>query len=76
VNRVLKIFHDCNADEWAKGLKQQYFDKALHHLNEVAVLSVRKKPLMEIADFFDTARLLINLLFLQHRQHVLLYHHL
>ncbi len=51
VQRVLKIFHDCNADEWAKELKQQYFDKALHHLNEIAVLSARKKPLMEIADF-------------------------
>ena len=51
VQRVLDIFRDCNADEWAKQLKQQYFDKALHHLDEIAVLSARKKPLREIADF-------------------------
>ena len=51
VPRVLKIFRDCNVDEWAKQLKQEYFNKALHHLEEIAVLSARKKPLMEIADF-------------------------
>ncbi len=51
VQRVLKIFKDCNVDDWAKKLKQQYFDKALHHLDEVAVLSLRKKPLRELADF-------------------------
>ena len=51
VQRVLKIFHDCNVDEWAKQLKQQYFDKALYHLDEIAVLSSRKKPLIEIAGF-------------------------
>ena len=51
VQRVLKIFRECNVDEWAKQLKQQYFDKALYHLDEIAVLSSRKKPLLEIADF-------------------------
>jgi geranylgeranyl diphosphate synthase type II len=51
VQRVLKIFRDCNADAWAKELKQQYYDKALYHLEEIAVLSARKKPLIEIADF-------------------------
>ncbi len=51
VQRVLQIFRDCNVDEWAKQLKRQYFNKALFHLEEVAVLSSRKKPLMEIADF-------------------------
>jgi geranylgeranyl diphosphate synthase type II len=51
VQRVLKIFRECDVDEWAKQLKQQYFDKALCHLDEIAVLSARKKPLVEIADF-------------------------
>ena len=51
VQRVLKIFRDCNADDWAKKLKQEYFTKALNHLDEIAVLSARKKPLTEIADF-------------------------
>lgn len=51
VQRVLKIFRDCDADNWAKELKQQYYDKALYHLDEIAVLSARKQPLIEIADF-------------------------
>lgn len=51
VQRVLKIFRDCNVDDWAKQLKQQYFEKALHHLDEIAVLSARKKPLIEVANF-------------------------
>jgi len=51
VDRVLKIFRDCNADDWARELKQQYFSKALYHLEEIAVLSVRKKPLIELAGF-------------------------
>jgi len=51
VDRVLKIFRDCNVDEWAKQLKQQYLEKALYHLEEIAVLSARKKPLLELAGF-------------------------
>ena len=51
VERVLKIFHDCNVNDWAKELKQEYFGNAMHHLDEIAVLSSRKKPLTELADF-------------------------
>jgi geranylgeranyl diphosphate synthase type II len=51
VEKVLGIFHACNVDDWAKQLKQQYFDKALHHLDEVAVTSTRKKPLRQLAEF-------------------------
>jgi geranylgeranyl diphosphate synthase type II len=51
VQRVLQIFRACNVDDWAKELKQQYFNKALHHLEEIAVLSVRKKALVELANF-------------------------
>ncbi|HVX28165.1 MAG TPA: polyprenyl synthetase family protein, partial [Parafilimonas sp.] len=51
VERVLNIFKDCNVDDWAKELKQQYLNKALFHLEETAVLSARKKPLAELADF-------------------------
>ncbi|HYK46199.1 MAG TPA: polyprenyl synthetase family protein, partial [Parafilimonas sp.] len=49
VDRVLKIFRDCNVDDWAKELKQDYLNKALYHLDEIAVLSARKKPLLELA---------------------------
>jgi geranylgeranyl diphosphate synthase type II len=51
VERVLQIFKVCNVDDWAKELKQQYLDKAFHHLEEIAVVSLRKKPLMELANF-------------------------
>jgi len=51
VEKILSIFRDCNIDDWAKALKQQYLDKAYHHLNEIAVVSTRKKPLLELAEF-------------------------
>ncbi len=51
VEKVLGIFRACNADDWAKELKQQYLDKALFHLDEVAVLSARKKPMKGLAEF-------------------------
>ena len=51
VKRVLEIFKACDIDDWAKSLKQQYLDKAFHHLEEIAVVSSRKKPLKELANF-------------------------
>ena len=51
VERVLQIFRACNVDDWAKELKQQYLNKAMHHLEETAVLNVRKKPLKELSEF-------------------------
>ena len=51
IEQVLKIYKSCNVDEWAKELKQKYFSAAMHHLEEIAVLSVRKKPLEELADY-------------------------
>lgn len=51
VQRVLEIFKACDVDDWARELKQQYFDNAMHHLEEMAVVSVRKKPLRELAEF-------------------------
>jgi geranylgeranyl diphosphate synthase type II len=49
--RVLNIYKSCNIDEWAKQLKQKYFSIALKHLGEIAVRSIRKKPLEELADY-------------------------
>lgn len=51
VQRVLQIFRDCDIDDWAKELKQSYTDKAMHHLDSIAVVSSRKKPLMQLADY-------------------------
>jgi geranylgeranyl diphosphate synthase, type II len=51
VEKVLSVYKDCNADEWALQLKNQYFDEALAHLEDIAVLSKRKEPLKELALF-------------------------
>ena len=51
VDKILQIFKDCKVDDWAKSLKEQYLQTALKHLEDTAVLSARKKPLMELADY-------------------------
>jgi len=51
VSRMLSIFKSCGVDEWAKELKGKYVDAAFKHLEDIAVLSSRKKPLKELAEF-------------------------
>jgi geranylgeranyl diphosphate synthase, type II len=51
VEKVLAIFKACKVDEWAAALKEKYKQTALQHLEDTAVLSVRKKPLQELAAY-------------------------
>jgi geranylgeranyl diphosphate synthase type II len=51
VSRMLSIFKSCGVDGWAKELKEKYIDVAFKHLEDIAVLSARKKPLKELAGF-------------------------
>ncbi len=51
VERMLQLFCDCKADEWALQLKNRFLEEALAHLEDVAVLSKRKEPLRELAHF-------------------------
>lgn len=51
VEKVLQIFRDCKAGEWALQLKNKWMDEAFTHLEDIAVLSKRKQPLKELADF-------------------------
>ena len=51
VEKVMQIFKDCGVDDWAKELKNKYLQTALKHLEDTAVLSARKKPLQELADY-------------------------
>lgn len=51
VARVLDIFHSCKADEWAEKEKEHFQQLAFESLESIAVLSARKKPLMELADY-------------------------
>lgn len=51
VQQVLVIFKECNVAEWASQLKEKYLQTALKHLDDIAVMSIRKKPLEELAEF-------------------------
>jgi len=51
VARVLSVFHDCGVDKWAFDLKEKYINVAFEHLEEMAVVSVRKEPLKQLAHF-------------------------
>ncbi|MBC7888191.1 MAG: polyprenyl synthetase family protein [Ferruginibacter sp.] len=51
VNKVLSIYRDCKVDEWAQQLKEKYLQTALQHLEDTAVLTARKKPLTELAEY-------------------------
>ena len=50
VARVLAIFKDCGVDTWANNLKEKYFSIAIQSLEEVVVVSSRKKPLRDFAN--------------------------
>ena len=51
IQAVLDIYEACNIKDWAMELKRKYMELALTHLEETAVLSVRKKPLEELAGY-------------------------
>ncbi len=51
INKVLQLYRDCKVDDWARSLKEKYMQTALQHLEDTAVLTVRKKPLIELADY-------------------------
>jgi geranylgeranyl diphosphate synthase type II len=51
VAQVLELFHDCKVDAWAEKEKERFQEIAFQHLETIAVLSARKKPLMELAGY-------------------------
>ncbi|MEO6489142.1 MAG: polyprenyl synthetase family protein [Ferruginibacter sp.] len=51
VNKVLEIFRKCKVGEWAEELKEKYYNEAMMHLEEIAVLSSRKKELELLAKY-------------------------
>ena len=51
VEQVLSIYKSAGVDEWAMQLKNQYFEKAMQHLEDIAVLNRRKEPLRQLAQF-------------------------
>jgi geranylgeranyl diphosphate synthase, type II len=51
VGKVVQLFKDCKADEWALQLKNKFSDEAFGHLEDIAVLSERKAPLKDLAGY-------------------------
>jgi len=51
VEQVLNIFRACRVDEWARDLKQEFMNKAMQHLEDTAVVSKRKEPLQQLAQY-------------------------
>lgn len=51
VSRMQQLFKDCKADEWAAGLKEKYYNIAMQHLEDTAVLASRKGALQELAAY-------------------------
>ncbi len=51
VERMLSLYKACNVDDWAKQIKARYMNTAMQHLEDIAVVSVRKKPLHEVAEY-------------------------
>lgn len=48
---MLQIFTDCKVDDWVRELKEQYRLAAYQSLEDIAVISKRKEPLRQLADF-------------------------
>jgi len=51
VSDVLNIFKDSKVDVWAEQLKEKYYVAAMKHLESAMVVSKRKEPLEELAQF-------------------------
>ena len=51
VSRVLQLYRDCKADTWASLLKEKYFELAMKHLEDTAVLSSRKAEITQLAQY-------------------------
>lgn len=51
VEKVLSFFRKCGIDAWARELKEKYIREAIGHLDEIAVTSLRKKPLTDLMHY-------------------------
>lgn len=51
VEEIVGVYRRCGVDQWALSLKNRFFEEAIADLEQIAVLSVRKKPLIELAEY-------------------------
>jgi geranylgeranyl diphosphate synthase, type II len=48
---MLQLFHECGVDAWTQELKEKYRLAAYQSLEDIAVLTRRKEPLRQLADY-------------------------
>ncbi len=51
VEKVQEIFKTSGVDNWAMELKDKYVSAAFRHLEDIAVVNIRKQPLRALAQF-------------------------
>lgn len=51
IEPMLRLYEACGVGAWAKEMKKQYYEVAMQHLEDVAVVSTRKEPLMHLAHY-------------------------
>lgn len=51
VKEVLEIYKHCGVEQWAEQLKDKYYRESLKHLEDIAVISLRKQELAKLADY-------------------------
>lgn len=51
IEEILSVYKRCGIDQWALSLKNRFFEEAISDLEQIAVLSARKKPLIELAEY-------------------------
>jgi len=51
VTEVLRLFRQCGVDSWAAELKEKYYQEALKRLDDIAVISLRKQELANLAAY-------------------------
>ena len=51
VPQMISIFASCGVDQEARVLMDSYLQKSYQHLDDIAVLSNRKGPLLKLAEF-------------------------
>lgn len=49
VQRMLQLYNECKIGEWAREQKDLFLEQALSHIDDMAVVSKRKKPLKDLA---------------------------
>ena len=50
VNKVLQLFEDCGVRKWALELKNKFQNEALQHIDDIAIVSKRKQPIIAISE--------------------------